>query len=188
MYGRAIRTLYCQRCGAKLPGVSTFPMKYPPKVLIQYGELGVGVFLVIEAFWILVDPGLTAFRVFFYLSLTIISSLVLTLFGGVIAAMLISNTLQYKSRKEYLFVLFVIWIFLFCIVGVSMIVNIGAGASYVSNFLLAVGFDSELFILQLHQVALIIAAIIFPIGILLIYRRRTTLSEIKTKIYQTFRM
>ena len=143
----------------------------------------------IEAYWISVDLGLTSFRVFFYLFIGFLGSLILALISGVLI-MIFSELLFLldpesgvaRSLKHRILITFGVWVFFTLVACVIALTDISRGTNLMSNTLLTVGFNSELLILQLSQVALLIAVIIFSIGILLLYRRRGMLSEIKAKI------
>ncbi|MHA1989999.1 MAG: zinc ribbon domain-containing protein [Candidatus Hodarchaeales archaeon] len=178
---------FCEKCGNKLKKEEKKQENYRLKkkrltnIINQYWELVIGLFLIIEAIWVLLDPGLTAFRVFFYMCAGAVVSVFFSLLLAVIItffAILYSPSKQMQFSTKHAFGLLGLWGFLSIVGTIFSLLN----QEELETILLdSFNFNAELFIRRLSEFSLIIAGIIFPIGVILVYRKRFVLIKLLSR-------
>ncbi|MHA2174984.1 MAG: hypothetical protein ACXACP_01890 [Candidatus Hodarchaeales archaeon] len=138
------------------------------QIRLWHLEIGIGIFLLVEAGWILVDPSLSAFRLFLYAILGLTVSVVITSIITIIFFMFFTTRttsgkpLIRGGLKFYL----TLWI------GVSMVVTVVilSNQPFITSFIVdTTGFNPEAFIRELQAITLHIVAILVPIGLFLVY-------------------
>jgi hypothetical protein len=176
----SVDDFFCEKCGNKLKKQENYHLfrKRVIDITNQYWELVIGLFFIIEAIWVLLDPGLTAFRVFFYMCAGAVVSVFFSFLAAVIItffAILYSPSKQMQFSTKHLFGLLGLWGFLFFI---GTIFSLFYQEAVEKILLDSFNFNTELFIRKLSEFSLIIAGIILPIGVILVYRKRVVLIKL----------